>query len=315
MTPVTQPRGEWEHAGDIQTLRESAFITPTEIGLTRGQFLGLLTAFLASVVPGVGRAQNQRSRATRKPAAKDIVEGRPSIEREQTSRLESVNWQGNGFYTQAIETQGIIIKAPQAIDSKALERAKEIIDRMLGRAQPEVVERMVGEDAQLAIIPQKSFITVLPEFSHLRGRRDPNGNSYDSFAVRGTGAVRGKPVTATSEENLLKLRGDPFAAEDITVHEVAHAVHNLGLTEEERRAWDRLYRKYRRNFQTVFAGTNKDEFFAELTQSCFECNNEIGGENVVARSAPEAHAFLQDIYKGKEQGEQRKSKPAVRGGR
>lgn len=92
--------------------------------------------------------------------------------------------------------------------------------------------------------------------------------------------------------------GGPFAAEDITGHEFAHAIINLGFTEEEMREWMAIYEaaKVQNAFPGTFAMTNADEYFAELSQSYFEVNNEINGRREIRRGDPDAFRFLEQIY-------------------
>ena len=193
--------------------------------------------------------------------------------------------------------RGITIKAPAAVDPKALERAKEVIEQMLS-GREDIRVRLVERKAALAIIPKGSYITALPEFASLSGKKDPNGNPYDSFAVRGAGAVIGQPVTATAEENLLKLPGDPFAAESVAHHEFAHAVMNLGFTEVDHGEWKAIFRAAadRRLFPGAFAMSNADEYWAELSQSYFSVNNEINGPKLIQEKDPTAAAFLEKVY-------------------
>jgi len=95
--------------------------------------------------------------------------------------------------------------------------------------------------------------------------------------------VPGRPATACSERNLLKQPDDPFGrgtrpdGENVCVHELAHTIMNVGLTETQRT-------KIRQRFATAqvqalwqgdFALTNADEFFAEMSQAYFCANPEV----------------------------------------
>ena len=143
------------------------------------------------------------------------------------------------YYTQFRDASGITVKAPSVVDPRALDVAVQVVEQML-RGRDDIRGRLVQQEAALAIIPKASFVTELPEFAGLSGRIDRNGNAYDSFAIRGLGAVRGQPVSATSEENLLGLPGDPFWAESIAHHEFAHAVMNLGFTTDDLDRWTQI---------------------------------------------------------------------------
>ena len=97
-------------------------------------------------------------------------------------------------------------------------------------------------------------------------------------------------TTATSEENLLDLPEDRtrFWAEDITVHEWAHAIENIGFDEETQAEWLALFNAARE--ANLFPGTfsmsveGGREFFAEMSQSFFDVNNEIGGPDALLKA-------------------------------
>ena len=210
------------------------------------------------------------------------------------------------YYTQFVDVDGIPVKASMDVGPEALEIAAGILDSMLGH-RPDIVQRMVDQGASLAIIPKDGYITEIPELNYLQGRLDPNGNPYDSFRVRGAGGIRGQTTTVTSEENLLGLEEDRtrFWAEDITVHEWAHAMENLGFDTATKRKWRDLFDRARE--ADLWPGTfamavdGGRELFAELTQSYFEVNNEIGGRREIGENAEEgllAAIFeaLQDVY-------------------
>lgn len=211
--------------------------------------------------------------------------------------FEISNQHKNAYYTQILSAKGIIIKAPASVDPKALQSAKEILSKMLQNIRPDIQERLVSRKASLAIIPRDKYVTSLPEFSHLSGRIDINGNPYDSFKIRGLGA-KSQPMSATSEENLLKLPNDPFRSEDITVHEFAHAIMNLGFSPDDMNRINLLYKNaiLENKFRGTFAMTRVDEFWAELSQSYFSVNNEIGGPKQILKEDPDSFIFLEFIY-------------------
>jgi hypothetical protein len=208
------------------------------------------------------------------------------------------NQENVAYYSQSISIKGILIKAPGSVSPQALLEAKRIIAMMTEHVRPDILERLVSKQAALAIIPKDQFVTSLPEFSHLSGRIDINGNPYDSFKIRGLGAKR-QPVTATSEENLLRLPNDPFKKEDITVHEFAHAIMNLGFAPDDLLKINALYKNALSKglYPGTFAMSRVDEFWAELTQSFFSVNNEIGGPEQIAEIDNESYRFLEQIYR------------------
>lgn len=202
------------------------------------------------------------------------------------------------YYTQGLNCFGITIKAPAIVHPLALEKAAIVVTEMFKGLRSDVAERLIEQRAAIAIIPVGSFVTSLPEFAYLSGQIDRNGNAYDSFEIRGLGAVPGQPVTATSEENLRGLPEDRWHAESITHHEFAHAVMNLGFSVEDQTRWGGIYAEAVKSatFPGAFAMVHPDEYWAELTQSYFSVNNEIGGPEAVQEGDPEAFAFLKEIY-------------------
>ena len=201
---------------------------------------------------------------------------------------------------------GIQVRASGAVATEALEVAADIVRTMLLH-RTDIAQRMVEVGASLAIIPKDGYITEIPELAFLRGRLDPNGDPYDSFRVRGAGGVPGQTTTVTSEENLLDLVEDQarFWAEDITVHEWAHAMENLGFDDETRQVWLGLFGRAREAglWPNAFGMRVEGgrEFFAEMSQSYLGVNNEIGGpEDLYSEGTDgiqaEIFAALEDIY-------------------
>lgn len=191
------------------------------------------------------------------------------------------------------------MKASSKVAPEALKKAAATLEMMLkGRA--DIAERLAKSGTDLAVIPKDEYITTLPEYKYLSGKIDPNGNPYDSFTVRGGGAIPTQLTTATSEENLLNLPSDPYRGlEDIAVHELGHAVMNLGFTLNDKERLRKLYddAKERKVFPPkTFGLVNPDEFFAELSQSYFNVNNEMGNALAIKEKIPEAFKFLEEIY-------------------
>ena len=54
-------------------------------------------------------------------------------------------------------------------------------------------------------------------------------NRFSGFSSPGH-PVAG-PATSCGEENLLCMRGDPYATENILIHEFAHTIHQIGLAQ------------------------------------------------------------------------------------
>lgn len=185
------------------------------------------------------------------------------------------------FYTQRIEAHGFPIVASARVNPYALKEAAYLLDLLLA-ARPDVRTAMIRSGARLCILAHDEFTCDLPDFPWFAEQRAPgfpdlSGRDYWNARVRGTGASLDQALTTCAEENLLGLKGDPYAAECIFVHEFAHAVHLRGLANLDPTFDSRLRQAYQAamqagRWQATYASTNHREYFAEGVQSWFECN-------------------------------------------
>lgn len=221
---------------------------------------------------------------------------------ESEELLDSLRVTGNpaDYYTQSLIADGVLIKAAAKVQPDALPAAAAVVRWMLGSARSDIPPCMVAAEASLAIIPKDDFVTVLPEFARLSGQADFTGRTYDSFDLRGFGAVRGQPVTATSEELLLGI-GTPRDPH-VTVHEFAHAIQNLCFTPADDRKWRGFYaRALQANFRP---GSHQMhdvyEFFAVFSDAYFGVGHWPGdpstGRESIRKDFPDIFEALQEIY-------------------
>ncbi|MEN8802946.1 MAG: hypothetical protein ABF297_13325, partial [Thiogranum sp.] len=81
------------------------------------------------------------------------------------------------------------------------------------------------------------------------------------------------------EENLLGYPGDPYADENILIHEFAHNIHLRGMANIDPTFDTRLQKAYEKAmaaglWKNKYAATNRFEYFAEGVQSWFGNNRE-----------------------------------------
>lgn len=207
------------------------------------------------------------------------------------------------YYTHFIDAGGIIIKANPDVTPEAMYRAAETVEAML-RARTDLAQCMAEVGAAVAIIPEKDYITTIPEFAQFAGKVQDDGRAYDGFIIRGLGAVKGQPVTATSEENLLRRPRihDPLNFLDVTIHEFAHAIENLCFTLSDRERLASLYDATIASgvINDAYAATNEDEFFAVFTTVYFNATTELASiaadREQLQSDFPELHQFLYDLF-------------------
>ncbi len=120
---------------------------------------------------------------------------------------------------------------------------------------------------------RNEFTTDIPEHASLKPR------VYWDRRARGSGATPQAPAVSCGEENLLGYPGDPYSTENICIHEFAHAIHEMGLSQLDRTFDKRLMEAYPNAtnqglWKGTFAGSNRHEYWAEGVQSWFDDNRE-----------------------------------------
>ena len=178
--------------------------------------------------------------------------------------------------------------------------AADVIGGMTRSLRKNIRLCLTRADAGLAIFPEGTLVTALPEFSHLKGRPEEGAG--------GVGPWIGQPIAGASEDGL--LIGDY----ETTIHEFAHSIQILCFSQDEHDEWDRFYRTVREAglFPDAYGMTNSDEFFAEFTESFFDWPHEIQRRwdreddeltrEKLSADFPEIFNFLEGIYEGWEVG-------------
>ncbi|GIW97867.1 MAG: hypothetical protein KatS3mg111_1200 [Pirellulaceae bacterium] len=187
------------------------------------------------------------------------------------------------FYTQRVFVDGFPIVASPQVNPYALQEAAYLVRLMLAK-RSDVLEAMVKSGARMCILAHNEFTTDQPEFVWL-GRRPPrgfeqlDGKDYWDARARGLGGSQRDPFCSSAEENLLGYPGDPYAAECILIHELAHNIHLRGLCNVDPSFDRRLRETYEAAMEAglwkgKYASVNHHEYFAEGVQSWFDNNRE-----------------------------------------
>ncbi len=187
------------------------------------------------------------------------------------------------FYTQRIDAHGFPIVASRNVSPYALREAAYLVDLMLAE-RPDVRRAMIASGSRLCILAYNEFTTDQPEFRRLARQpvRDFPGiapQDYWDARARGLGGSLRDPFCSCAEENLLGYRGDPYAAECILIHELAHNIHLRGLVNVDPTFDARLKATYDAAMEAglwkgKYASVNHHEYFAEGVQSWFDNNRE-----------------------------------------
>ncbi len=195
--------------------------------------------------------------------AADVVPPPPDLVRELTLPP---------FYKKSTLARGVPIVASAKVHAAALAEAAWIIDHML-EGRDDVAAAIRRSRTRVAVMAVDEFTTDVPEHSDLTPAK------YWNKRARGLGATPQRPAVSCGEENLLGCPGDPYATENILVHEFAHVIHQMGLNNVDPTFQKRLDDTYAAAMKAglwkdKYAASNPAEYWAEAVQSWFDTNRE-----------------------------------------
>jgi len=152
---------------------------------------------------------------------------------------------------------------------EAVQRAVHVACCMLAGVPASVLARMREQGAALGIFGRDHVVTDLPPHAFMRH----NANRDLDTTSRGLGGTPTVPVTSCGEENLT-MEGDRFyPCQSILVHELGHAVMNLGMPDATRARLQAAYQAAVRDGlypPACYMVVNDHEYFATGTEAWFE---------------------------------------------
>ena len=175
-------------------------------------------------------------------------------------------------YQKALLLDSFPILASEKVQDAALYEAATIIQSML-KNRPDILRELAKNKIRYSIMSPDERTCDIPEHSDL------TPPAYWNRRARGLGATRERPSVSCGEENLLHNPGDPYNTESICVHEFAHAIHLMALNKLDPTFDQRLAKTYKEAMARglwagKYAGSNKEEYWAESVQSWFGRNRE-----------------------------------------
>lgn len=181
-------------------------------------------------------------------------------------------WKAPAFYKKYLDAEGYPIVASEKVNDYALREAAYLVNLMLAK-RPDVRAAMIKSGSRLCVMGYNEFTTELPEWAHMTPK-----DFWDARA-RGMGGSQTDPFCSCAEENLLAYPGDPYAAENILIHEFAHNIHLRGMVNVDPTFDTRVQEAYqlamaRGLWKGKYASVNHHEYFAEGVQSWFDNNRE-----------------------------------------
>ncbi len=219
--------------------------------------------------------------------------------------IVQINPPEKDFFSKELSFRGIPIKSAEVVSNEALQIAYDKLS-MMTEHLPMIVSNLVAAKVELHIIGKDQVTTDLPEWRQDKGKplEEYHGLTRDQ-RTRGMGGR----LTSCGEENLLKLDKDKYHGRDICLHEFAHAIRNYGMPMELR---DRFKQQYTNSLSKdlwvkSYAGSNPDEYFAELTMWYFGTHGDLtmegpkpeNGTEGLKKYDPEAFTLFDDFYQGR----------------
>lgn len=196
------------------------------------------------------------------------------------------------------------VTANSGVSDAALLEAGHTLGKMLSH-RPDVVENLRAHGTITAVFGKDESVYDLEYFSDLRDKPQ---------ALGGLGGTVVRPVTGVSERNLLKSPDDPYGrgsslyGANVSVHELAHTIMNVGLPQSEIAKIRFRHREAISGglWKNDWASTNFMEFFAELSQIYFyaQCTRKndlhlgINGPDALKGYDPESFRLIQSVYRG-----------------
>jgi hypothetical protein len=198
------------------------------------------------------------------------------------------------IYTQKATAKGITIVADAKVDPRALDIARETIERVFknnGLAAP-----LVEQGAYVVIADRSQGVLDLPEFGCLQGQVSATFFSH----VCGVADRADYPVATANELDMLGDKRGPCAGLDILFHELGHLVQGWTLEPADYFDVKLLYQAALTagKYKAAYAATNTNEYFAEATQSYFYHGQPDGSHDRawLRQYDPDIYALLARIY-------------------
>ena len=171
------------------------------------------------------------------------------------------------FYQQWIDVRGFPVLASGQVNPYAVKEAAYLIHSMIGHRR-DILRTFAQNKERFSIVGYDQGITEIPEYSYLKP------DFYIDIRSRGFGSAEPNLTTSTSEENLLHYPGDPYFGFSVFLHELAHAVHERGLSKMDPGFDDRLRIIYaaamaKGLWKNTYAAVNRQEYWAEASEAWF----------------------------------------------
>lgn len=204
------------------------------------------------------------------------------------------------FYEKYISANGIPVISSWRVPDSALVKAWQTVMFMTNDLPDSILAQMQNAGARLGVMARYEGTTDIPEHAYLA--KDTTLN-WD-LRARGLGGDVDLPLTTCAEENVLCYQIDKYHAEDILIHEFAHAIHLIGIAPLDSSFNDTLQRLLDASiaegkYENTYAKSNLYEYWAEGIQNWFNVNAEVpqpDGKHNQVNTREELKRYDPDLY-------------------
>src|SRR5262249_31263685 len=113
------------------------------------------------------------------------------------------------YYTKFTYAREFVVLGSPHVSDEALLRANNLIRKMFAYRH-DILKAMIADDARLVVLGRDEKLSDLPEFKESKGEA-----AFDE--VRWLDYTPARKLMVVPEENVLLLRGDPFAGKCLVV--------------------------------------------------------------------------------------------------
>ncbi|MGW2212996.1 lonely Cys domain-containing protein, partial [Streptomyces sp. NPDC001781] len=273
---------------------------------------------LASQLPDMAQDAREQELAALSPAERERLASDPFLVDALRTTLSAPDF--------AETAAQLMVQVPPGVEQpvSARREVRRQIARML--RDPDVTAKLLRDGARVMVVPRSEAMTSLDPFRDLAGRAGRDGRKWDE--VRGVGLR----IAGVTEENLLgESTSVPGAAPSYpdgystTLHEFAHTIHMYGLSEQQQRLVQNVFKKTwaedgalwpdgllhgmdgkGRRTGANYSSRDEYEFFAQLTNVYFRANagrdaytrlrRANGGPDWVRRHFPALFPLMRQLY-------------------
>ena len=204
------------------------------------------------------------------------------------------------FYKKYVDVNGIPLISSWRVPDSCFTAAHRTLYAMTSMLDKKILEAMWRANARVAIMARDEGTTDLPEHHYLMNDTALNWD----LRARGLGGTIEEPLTSCAEENILAYQIDKYHAEDILIHEFAHAIHCIGIIQVDTAFNKRLQNLYEQakasgKLDGTYRITDKEEYFAEAVQDWFNVNAEMpkpDGKHNWCNTREELKEYDADLY-------------------